>query len=46
MPQLFDSTEYPIGHRVYTVDMRLQIIQLGLLELNPTQFLIVMLQPF
>lgn len=46
MPQLFDSIEYPIGRRVYIVDMRLQIIQLGLLELDPTQFLIVMLQPF
>lgn len=46
MRQLLDSTEYLVDRRVDIVGMQLQIIQLGLSESNPTQFLIVMLQPF
>lgn len=46
MPQLFNSIGYLIDRRVDIVGMQLQIIQLGLLESNPTQFPIVMLQPF
>lgn len=46
MPQLLNSIEYLIDHRVDIAGMQLQIIQLGLLESNPTQFPIVMLQPF
>ena len=46
MRQLVDSTEYLVDRRVDIVGMQLQIIQLGLLESNPAQFPIVMLQPF
>lgn len=46
MRQLLDSIEYLVDRRVDIVGMQLQIIQLGLSESNPTQFPIVMLQPF
>lgn len=46
MRQLIRSIEYLIGRRADIVGMRLQIIQLKLWESNPTQFPIVMLQPF
>lgn len=46
MQQLLGFTEHLVDRRVDIVGMQLQIIRLGLSESNPTQFPIVMLQPF